>query len=417
MKIILSHFLSNLTTLLIITLLMLQASNSVALETELNCDGKHMLALEENNDHIACAIIIDDELIFPRNLIAHSSQIWLIDKGSNLFVNGKNNGALYHYQKSTDGYIRSKMLSNLDDPNDIAIRKHRNDENWIYFTTRDKVQRIKATPISQPATSEAPIDVKPETIITNLPTEGWHKLGAIHLTQDALFLTVPSATDHCEVEGVYGLVEYPCSEEGNGTAVIRKYTFDEDKLSLKYEVIAHGLRDALAVQLSPDKEKLIVADNGWDQVDLSDTEYEYVTTPHDEINIIDLSKVEHFGWPYCFDNDLVIPPYRRFVKSCEGYQPPHILLPAHSAPLNMMYFNGELLVNLHGNSQAGGKTVSFVLDNAGIPVAGSTIKLNWHYNIIAGIGRPFGLSQTNNNELLLTDDWNHQLIKVIFKEN
>jgi len=413
MKTILNRPLSNLAITLIIILLMLQVPNSVALEGELRCDGKHMLALEENNDHIECAIIIDDQLIFPRNLVAHGSQIWLVDKGSNLFINGKNNGSIYHYQKSNDGYFRSEVLGSLDDPNDIAIRKHSDDKNWVYFTTRDKVQRIKATPTS----SETSIKVKPETIITNLPTQGWHKLGAIHLTQDALFLTVPSATDHCEVEGINGLVEYPCSEEENGTAVIRKYTFEEDKLSPKYEIVAQGLRDALAVQLSPNKEKLIVADNGWDQVDLSDTEYEYVSTPHDEINIIDLSNVEHFGWPYCFDNDLVIPPYRRFVKSCEGYQPPHILLPAHSAPLNMMYFNNELLVNLHGNSQAGGKTVSFALNKEGIPLVGSTVKLNWHYNIIAGIGRPFGLSQTNNNELLLTDDWNHQLIKVIFKEN
>jgi len=131
-----------------------------------------------------------------------------------------------------------------------------------------------------------------------------------------------------------------------------------------------------------------------------------------------LAQEKHFGWPYCFDNDLVIPPYRDLVDTCEKYQPPHILLQAHSAPLNMLYFDKELLVNLHGNNPAGGKTVAFKLDDEGLPIPTSKTKLNWHYNKSsknALIGRPFGLSETPNNELLVTDDWNHQLIKFVFK--
>jgi len=50
--------------------------------------------LEALNDNVDCAILIDDELIFPRNIISQENNIWLIDKGSNLFVNGKKNGAL-----------------------------------------------------------------------------------------------------------------------------------------------------------------------------------------------------------------------------------------------------------------------------------------------------------------------------------
>jgi len=295
----------------------------------------------------------------------------------------------------------------LDDPNDIDIRQHADGQDWIYFTTRDKVQRIKAKS-SQSTSPETLDEHKPETVISDLSTYGWHKLVAIHLTQDALYLTVPSTTDHCEVPDLPGVVHYPCDAEQNGTALIREYTFEGDQLSPEYKVIAKGLRDALAVQISPDKKKLIVADNGWDQVDLRNTEYEYVTTPHDEINIIDLSNEEHFGWPYCFDNDLVVPPYRRFIDSCEGYQPPHTLLQAHSAPLNMMYFNSELLVNLHGNNKAGGRTAAFKLNGDGLPLLTFETKLNWHYKSSSEkpqIGRPFGLSQTSNDELLLRSKW------------
>jgi len=341
----------------------------------------------------------------------------LIDKGSNLFINGKRQGALYRYEKSTNGYQRTRVLSHLDDPNDIDIRQHVNGQSWVYFTTRDAVQRIRAM-ASPKASSKESSKEKPETIISNLPTYGWHKLAAIHVTQDALYLTVPSTTDHCEVDGLNGVVKYPCSADQNGTAVIREYLFEGDKLSTDFRIVAQGLRDALAVQITADKKQLIVADNGWDQIDLSNTKYDYLTTPYDEINIIDLSKKAHFGWPYCFDTASVAPPYRRFINSCENYQAPYISLQAHSAPLNMMYFNNELLVNLHGNNEAGGKTVSFNLSSDGIPLPTSKTKLNWHYNDSnkgSLIGRPFGLSKTRNDELLVTDDWNHQLIKIVFK--
>jgi len=156
----------------------------------------------------------------------------------------------------------------------------------------------------------------------------------------------------------------------------------------------------------------------WDQVDLRGTGYEYTSTPHDEINIIDLTKKQYFGWPYCFDNDVITPPYRDIIKSCECYQSPNALLPAHSAPLNMMYFNNELLLNLHGNNKNGGKTVAFKVDSNGLPLSNSTVKLNWHYKYASNrplIGRPLGLAKTDENELLVTDDWSHQLIKFVFK--
>ena len=385
--------------------------NATASANKTHCDGERMTLLEANNENIACAVLIDDELIFPRNIVARKNQIWLIDKGSNLFVNGKKKGALYRYEKLLGGYLRTQILNNLDDPNDISIRRHSDGQDWVYFTTRDKVQRI-------PASLDESSPIKPETVIDNLSTYGWHKLVAIHITQNALYLTVPSASDHCEIQGIPRLVEYPCGEEQRGTALIREYTFSNDTLSETFSITARGLRDPLAVQTSLDGKSIIAADNGWDQVDFSDTEYEYSSTPHDEINIIDLTQEKHFGWPYCFDNDAITPPYTRFIKSCEQYQAPTILLDAHSAPLNMMYFHHELLVNLHGNNQAGGKTVSFKIDENGLPLPTPEVKLNWHYNGHAKnalIGRPFGLSETSTNELLLTDDWNHQLIKVVFK--
>lgn len=370
------------------------------------CSGERHHLLETVNPDLRCALVLDDDLIFPRNIFTRENEIWLVDKGSHLFLNGENNGAIYRYSLEESGYERTKVLDNLDDPNDIDIRPDKNGDDWIYFTTRSSVKRFKV--ISDDFES------MPETLISMIPTQGWHKLAAIHLTKNSLYLTVPSLTDHCEVNGRFGVVENPCVEIENA-ALIRKYDFHEDALSAEFTLVAKGLRDALAVQTNPDETKLIAADNGWDQIDLSLVGLSYDETPHDEINIIDLSKAEHFGWPYCYDQDSISPPYRLFVDDCDQYRSPDVLLPAHSAPLGMLYFDDELLVNLHGPNIAGGRTISFEIDGGGVPQLDFKIKVNWHFSD-GTLGRPKGLASSEGNVLLVTDDWNHQLIKIVFND-
>ena len=95
----------------------IHASATNSGSTESACVGKRLQSLENNNPDIACAILIDDDLVFPRNVIAVGEDIWLIDKGSNLFKNGEHKGAIYHYRKLTNGYVRTRVLTDLDDPN------------------------------------------------------------------------------------------------------------------------------------------------------------------------------------------------------------------------------------------------------------------------------------------------------------
>lgn len=387
-----------------------------AAATASHCEpqSNRLAKIEQQNPNIKCAILIDDDLKFPRNLVTHQGDIWLVDKGSNLFANGAKSGAIYHYQAHEQGYRRTQVLRNLDDPNDIAIRQHASGEYWAYFTTRASILRFKITD---------PDRIAPEVLIDNLPTYGWHKLMALNVTQSNVYLTMPSLTDHCEVEALPGLVEYPCGETTLATATIRNYQFDKDSLDGEYTVLANGLRDALATAISPNGNTLIAADNGWDQINLNETSLEYKRTPHDEINVIDLTRlgsIPHFGWPYCYDQASITPPYRRFVDSCKTFQPPTILLPAHSAPLSMGYFGEELLVNLHGNNESGAKTVAFSLDNNGLPKGEPSIKIDWRYQGKTDkeprLGRPLGLTALSESELLITDDWNHQLIKIVFND-
>ncbi len=384
-----------------------RSSSSKPATSDTLCLTNRMIELEHANSTIECAVLLDEDLIFPRNIATNGEVIWLVDKGSNLFQNGARNGAIYRYQLKPKGVAKTKLLSGLDDPSDIDLRADIEGNDWVYFTTRYAVKRFKAS-------STSPTQI--ETVLDNLPTHGWHKLLAIHVSPRFLYLTVPSLTDHCEVDGISALVEYPCSEEQYSTATIRRYEFDQDTLKPDYEVVAEGLRDALAVVSNPAETHLILADNGWDQVDLSDTNLKYEDVPHDEINILDLSQSQHFAWPYCYDEASITPPYQRFIDNCDPYLKPWALLPPHSAPLAMAYFNDRLLINLHGNNDKGATTLAYSLDHQGLPNSGTPTTLVKWPMINKARARPLGLTKLSDKQLLVSDDWNHQLILISFKQ-
>ena len=79
--------------------------------------------------------------------------------------------------------------------------------------------------------------------------------------------------------------------------------------------------------------------------------------PPDEINIVHLNK--NYGWPYCFGDkvhDDTFDPLN--THRCDNTQPPVYEIPAHSAPLGLVFINspqfpndwqGDLLVSHLGH--------------------------------------------------------------------
>ena len=75
---------------------------------------------------------------------------------------------------------------------------------------------------------------------------------------------------------------------------------------------------------------------------------------------------------------------------CNGpaYTKPVRLLPPHSAPLSMLYYDGamfpqlrgKLLIALHGYRPAGARIAAFTVDRRGIPL----LTPNAHYDAYAG---------------------------------
>jgi len=409
------------------TLESLRAKNQAGIPTLGRCLGLPRVDTYTNPEWVECVGVIDFDLAFPRGVAIHDGYAYVVDKGSTLFEpeQGVGKGAVYRYplssleQPDARGITRETIADRLTNPSGIAIGPGPNNTTHAYVSTPTQVLRIAIEGDTRSAETSVVID--------NIPTPGWHYLTALHIQDNSLFLAVPSATDHCEMGSHLGIeVQMPCAEFAANrpiethTAVIRQYRFKHNgELQNDFRIVAKGLRDALAMTSNPHADELMAADNGWDQIDLRNTAYTYANTPADEINAVGIShehSPEHFGWPYCFDNNAVTPLYTAHVTNCDPYRRPIALLPAHSAPLGMTYSRDHLWVNLHGYAATGHRTVAFEVNVMGHPLSPAIEMVDWDFRHRLGfaVGRPFGIAR-HDQRLFVTDDWNHAVLIITLK--
>ena len=383
---------------------------AVTIPTEGSCSELPRVNLEVATDHIRCVGLIDDQLAFPRGIATWKNDLLVADKGRNLHDRGPGRGTVYRYTGRDGLATRQRLLENLDGPSGIAVWRNR----LAFVSTRGQVLRF------DPAAPKP----EPVVVIDHLPTSGWHDLTAVHIHNDWLYITVPSATDHCESGGA-GQVRYPCPEVAATTApelqtaIVRRYAIASNgQLEDGFRIFARGLRNALALASHPQRRVVYAADNGWDQVDLSGSAYTFATTPHDELNLIETDAGPHFGWPYCFDEGNVTPPYEAHKIDCAVFSEPGTLLPAHAAPSGMAWRNDGLWINLHGFRSAGRRTVRVVLDADGQPTGPLERMISWDYpdRPVFGVGRPFAIVNYDSDSLVISDDWNHALFRVFLRQ-
>jgi hypothetical protein len=185
-----------------------------------------------------------------------------------------------------------------------------------------------------------------------------------------LYVSAGAPSDACEPD-----VGRLCSETGNG-AQLRRYAYDAagNRWNPDYTVYARGLRNTMAMVFHAGG-TFMLADNGRD--------FPEIERPHEEINV--LRPGAHYGWPYCYDFTAVSPEWRDIARCRQGasiiageagvYQTPYILLPPHSAPLDMLYYQGpafpqlqgRLIVGLHGYRETGHRIIAFAVDADGLP--------------------------------------------------
>lgn len=233
-----------------------------------------------------------------------------------------------------------------------------------------------------------------------------------------IYLNVGAPSDDCtkgiKTKNDQGLCVQ--SESSLVNAGIWKVSLSNNSSRNKIQTIAlaRGLRNSMGLAVHPTTQKLYQAENS---MDLKDIDY-----PFEEINLIEEGR--HYGWPYCHSNDKVNEAFKNVVTAdlcLKKYSPPIINMPAHVAPLGLLFYTSDyfpdlknkLLVSWHGYREYGQKIVSYTLDDKGLPLTQKPENIIFSWAAKLGVrpkGAPVGLTQLNDGRLLITDDKNKALL-------
>ncbi|NML15917.1 PQQ-dependent sugar dehydrogenase [Azohydromonas caseinilytica] len=261
----------------------------------------------------------------------------------------------------------------------------------------------------------------PRPIIRGLPDAGQHANRMVRVAPDGtLVVSVGSSCNNCA--------------EGNQLerATLIRYSASGERL----EVIANGLRNTIGYDWHPRTGALWGMDHGSD--------FRGDWTPPEELNLIQPGK--HYGWPICWgarqvDTLAEARPSQVALRPgmskpsgdeitreafCAQTEPPVLTLPAHAAPLAMLFYRGtqfpaemrgDAFVALRGSwnrrDPKGYKVVRLRFDAGGRPLAFEDF-LTGFLNADGSVhyGRPVGLAWLPDGSMLVSDDSNGALYRV-----
>lgn len=155
---------------------------------------------------------------------------------------------------------------------------------------------------------------KKEIIVPDFPTKG-HFTRTVSFGPDGkMYISIGSS---CNV----------CIEKDKKRATIMRFNPD----GTEGEIYATGLRNSVGLIWHPETKELWATDNGRDW--LGDN------LPPDEVNLI--KEDQDYGWPYCYGDKIADPEYKDDER-CESTIAPVVEIQAHSAPLGLTFYNGEM---------------------------------------------------------------------------
>lgn len=347
-----------------------------------------------------------------------------------------NRGTLWLLDTHSPQPVLTPFLEHLNLPHGLALDK----SGHFYVGEKHQIIRFKID-------SNGDIE-NLHPVVTKLPAWRGHRHPLTEFIldhQNNLIVNTAAPSDQCKKnDSIYKTcTEFRQNKTSN--ASLRKYIYDKenDSWKEKYIVLATGLRNSMA--LAQHKSGTILqAENNMD--------FEGIDTPFEEINVIE--KKKFYGWPYCYDKKTVNPFWRtaarKYCLKSNKYQSPWIVIAPHSAPLDMLYYNGnmfpdltgKLLLSWHGYRDTGQRIVSYSVDRRGRPIrtrkatyslyrdnGATTIKRrfpksqnsSWAneiihaWNPITGYrpkGRPVGMTVAEDGSIWILDDTNKAVLRL-----
>ncbi len=278
-----------------------------------------------------------------------------------------------------------KFIEDLKRPHGIAFH-----DGFIYVGETNQIVRYKYNGFDKESG-------KKEVIIPDLPTKG-HFTRTLAFGSDAkMYVSIGST---CNV----------CVEKDKRRATVMRFNPDGSG----GEIYARGLRNSVGLSWHPVTDELWATDNGRDW--LGDN------LPPDEVNVIKMGK--DYGWPYCYGDKVADPEFNNPEK-CKNTTAPALELQAHSAPLGLTFYNGEmfppeykgdLFIAFHGSWNrsvpTGYKVVRVKMKN-GTPQDTEDFVFGW-MTATKRIGRPVDVLVGTQGELFISDDLGGAIYKITF---
>ena len=198
------------------------------------------------------------------------------------------------------------FAKSLRRPHGLAWR-----QGWLYVGETHRVIRLRDTNGDLRADEQ-------EVVVADLPAGGQHFTRTVGFGPDGgLYVSVGSS---CNV----------CQEDDPRRAAILRYQADGSP-DAPTTIYARGLRNSVGFTWHPETGEMWAANNGRDW--LGDD------LPPEELNLIRAGK--DYGWPYCYGNRLPDPELGSPAR-CAQTEPATFEMQAHSAPLGLGFYTGEM---------------------------------------------------------------------------
>jgi glucose/arabinose dehydrogenase len=284
-----------------------------------------------------CAIVAADDLGTARHaVVAPNGDLYIALQRS------KDKSSVVGLRDADgDGHFETQVNFGTGSATGIAIRN-----GYLYIAKVESVERFKMTPGQLKPTGDA------EVIVEGLPTENeHHDKGLTFDGKGFLYINIGSPSIGCQTHDrqAYDPGQDPCPVlELHGGI----WKFDENKLHQKEsdgERMVTGLRQEPAIAWHDGAVYIVM--NNRDGLDTlwpgKFTAEENATRPAEPMYRAD--KGSNFGWPFCFfdygqQKLLLNPEYGGDGKTagrCSQYTPPIASYPAHSAPVDVIFYTGS----------------------------------------------------------------------------
>ncbi|MFO1350911.1 MAG: PQQ-dependent sugar dehydrogenase [Gammaproteobacteria bacterium] len=367
-----------------------------------------------------CVGLATSGLKFPRGLAVLADGTVLVAEMAGWV---ENKGRLLALKPQGGAFAREVLAEGLDRPHGVAIGP----DGHVYIGVVGGVKRFAlgadgAVPGAKPVLEDV---IGGDSGVEPLPGKGRHPLTQLVFgAPGQLFVSVGSASDHCENDkDEPPAPDKPCVEASGDApfGVIREYRLDAQGKVTGWRMYARGLRNSMALAFHGESGQLWQGENSRDAIqrampELKDDE----ELPHDELNRIEADG--DYGWPYCYDDALASPEYPH--HDCGATRKPHLLLPAHAAPLGMAFYRGQafpealrnsLIVGYHGYRRYGHRLVAFPLNAAHAPEEPARELIGgWGKQAEQPLGAPVGVAVDRDGAIWITEDRNGTLLRLVY---